>query len=109
IRTPAFDVLDEEYRRQHAKLDDDLARIVGRLAEAPELMGEHVPELRRLALPIFKTRCKDSCHSIVASAAEVLKVKNGQERPIVLSPLPPAGWKRCPTVFESKKERGGRE
>jgi hypothetical protein len=30
-------------------------------------MGDHVPELGELALPIFKTRCKDSCHRIGAS------------------------------------------
>jgi hypothetical protein len=32
-------------------------------------MGEHVPELGGVALPIFKTRCKDSCHRIGASGA----------------------------------------
>ena len=39
------------------------------MTEAPELMGDHVPELGKLALPIFKTRCKDSCHKIGASGA----------------------------------------
>lgn len=53
------------YGRQHSKLEHDL----GRLAEAPDLMGDHVPELRDMALPIFKTRCKDSCHRIGASGA----------------------------------------
>jgi hypothetical protein len=32
-------------------------------------MGDHVPELGKLALSIFKTRCKDSCHKIGASGA----------------------------------------
>ena len=32
-------------------------------------MGDHVPEFRGLALPIFKTRCKDTCHRIGASGA----------------------------------------
>ena len=32
-------------------------------------MGDHVAELGGLALPIFKTRCKDSCHRIGASGA----------------------------------------
>ena len=32
-------------------------------------MGDHVPELGKVALPIFKTRCKDSCHKIGASGA----------------------------------------
>ena len=69
IRTPAFDLLAAAYAREHPKLEDDLAWLLGRLAEAPELMGDHVPELRGLALPIFKTRCKDTCHRIGASGA----------------------------------------
>ena len=32
-------------------------------------MGNHVPELKGLALPIFKARCKDSCHNLGASGA----------------------------------------
>jgi hypothetical protein len=69
FRTPAFDLLAAEYVREHSKLEPDLAWLIGRLEEAPELMGDHVPELRCLALPIFKTRCKDSCHKIGASGA----------------------------------------
>lgn len=69
IRTPAFDLLADDYRDEHPKLEHDLAWLIGRLAEAPELMGNHVPELRGLALPIFKTRCKDTCHRIGASGA----------------------------------------
>ena len=69
IRTPAFDLLAGEYAREHSKLEEDLFWLTGRLAEAPEQMGDHVPELGGLALPIFKTRCKDSCHRIGASGA----------------------------------------
>jgi hypothetical protein len=69
IRTPAFELLAADYAREHPKLEEDINWLAGRLAEAPELMGDHVPELGRLALPIFKTRCKDSCHKIGASGA----------------------------------------
>lgn len=69
IRTPAFDLLAADYARQHPKLEADLLWLNGRLEEAPDLMGDHVPELAKLALPIFKTRCKDSCHKIGASGA----------------------------------------
>ena len=69
IRTPSFDLLAGDYGSKHPKLADDIAWLIGRLAEAPELMGDHVPELRGLALPIFKTRCKDTCHRIGASGA----------------------------------------
>src|SRR5580704_15932220 len=68
-RTPAFDLLAAEYAREHPKLKDDLDWLTGRLAEAPEQMGDHVPELGGVALPIFKTRCKDTCHRIGASGA----------------------------------------
>lgn len=69
IRTPAFDALASGYAREHPRLEEDLKWLLGRLAEAPELMGDHVPELAKVALPIFKTRCKDSCHRIGASGA----------------------------------------
>ena len=69
IRTTAFELLTAEYTREHSRLMEDLDWLLGRLAEAPELMGDHVPELGRLALPVFKTRCKDSCHRIGASGA----------------------------------------
>lgn len=58
-----------EYAREHSKLEENLLWLAGRLAEAPEQMGDHVSELGGLALPIFKTRCKDSCHRIGASGA----------------------------------------
>src|SRR5882724_3315846 len=67
--TPAFDLLAHDYGRNHKNLESDLAWLKGRLEEAPELMGDHVPELGGLAHPIFKTRCKDSCHRIGASGA----------------------------------------
>ena len=68
IRTPAFDLLAHDYASDgHNKLEEDLAWLIGRLAQAPGLMGDHVPELKNLALPIFKTRLKDSCHKIGAS------------------------------------------
>jgi hypothetical protein len=69
IRTPVFDLLVAGYASDHSKLNDNLGWLTGRLAEAPELMGDHVQELGQLALPIFKTRCKDSCHNIGASGA----------------------------------------
>lgn len=69
IRTPAVDLLAKDYGKTHANLEDDLTWLIGHLALAPEQMGDHVPELGGLALPIFKTRCKDSCHKIGSSGA----------------------------------------
>jgi|ERR1051325_5152 hypothetical protein len=69
IRTPAFDLLARDYAREHSRIEMDLAWVTGRLEQAPELMGDHVMELGGVALPIFKTRCKDSCHKIGASGA----------------------------------------
>jgi hypothetical protein len=45
IRTPAFDLLAAQYAREHFKLEADITWLTGRLAEAPEQMGDHVPEL----------------------------------------------------------------
>ncbi len=69
VRTPAFNLLAHDYARQHGKLEEDLQWLAGRLATAPDLIGDHVPDLKKLALPVFKTRCKDSCHSLGASGA----------------------------------------
>ena len=69
IRTPAFERLVEDYSKQHRRLGEDVEWLAGRLATAPEFMGDHVPELKGLALPIFKARCKDSCCSLGASGA----------------------------------------
>ena len=70
VETPAFTALVAGYVKDgHKKLPDDLAWLTGRLAEAPEQMGDHVPGLKKLPLPVFKARCKDSCHQLGASAA----------------------------------------
>lgn len=70
VETPAFAALAAGYVKDgHTKLREDLIWLEGRLAEAPEQMGDHVPGLKKLPLPIFKTRCKDSCHQLGASAA----------------------------------------
>ncbi len=68
VRLSPFDSLVNKYISEgHKNLEEDLNWLTGRLAVAPELIGDHVPELKHLALPIFKTRCKDSCHGIGAS------------------------------------------
>ena len=70
VETPAFAALVAGYVKDgHKKLPQDLEWLKGRLAEAPEKMGDHVPGLKKLPLPVFKARCKDSCHQLGASAA----------------------------------------
>ena len=70
VETPAFAALVAGYVKDgHKKLPQDLEWLKGRLAEAPEQMGDHVPGLKKLPLPVFKARCKDSCHQLGASAA----------------------------------------
>ena len=70
VETPAFTAAVADYVKDgHKKLPEDLAWLAGRLAEAPEQMGDHVPGLKKLPLPVFKARCKDSCHRLSASAA----------------------------------------
>lgn len=67
IRTAPFDVLMADAEMEHPRLEADLNWLIGRLAMAPEAMGVRVTDLAKLPLPIFKTRCKDSCHSQGAS------------------------------------------
>jgi len=69
ILTPPFSGLVSGYSREHPNLEEDLKWILGRLEVDPERMGNHVPELGKLKFPIYKTRCKDSCHSLGASGA----------------------------------------
>ena len=64
IRTPAFGLLLADYRKAHRNTEEDLAWLESKLKLAPEMMGERVPQLQNLALPIYKTRCKDSCCGI---------------------------------------------
>jgi hypothetical protein len=68
IQTKPFDTLVADYTRGHPKLQEDLDWLIGRIAVNPECMGNRVPELAKLQIPIFKTRCKDSCHSLGASS-----------------------------------------
>ena len=68
--TPAFAALVIEYvKAGHKNLPGDLLWLTIRLAEAPEQVGDHVQGLKKLPLPVFKARCKDSCHQLGASAA----------------------------------------
>ncbi|HUJ09377.1 MAG TPA: hypothetical protein VL171_05065 [Verrucomicrobiae bacterium] len=64
VRTPAFETTVKDYSKAHRGLDDDVVWLEGKLKLAPEQLGERVPQLQNLALPIFKTRCKDSCCKI---------------------------------------------
>ena len=68
IRTPQFESLLTELAHSHPAIEQDIAWLVGRLAAAPEVMGNRVMDLSQLALPIFKTRCKDSCHNLGVSS-----------------------------------------
>jgi hypothetical protein len=67
IRTPAFEFLLTDYAKPHRGLDGDIEWLESKLTLAPKQIGERVPQLQNLALPIYKTRCKDSCHNIGAS------------------------------------------
>ena len=69
IRTPAFDSLLMDVQDQHPAIERDMTWLIARLTTAPEVMGNRVVDLSHMALPIYKTRCKDSCHNLGASAA----------------------------------------
>jgi len=85
VRPPAFDLLLEAYQKHHRQLDDDISWLQSKLKVAPEAMGERVPQLQNLALPIFKTRCKDSCCKIGSSGGwRVYYAINKERRKVFL-------------------------
>lgn len=68
-RTKPFLALIETEGIAHAKLLlEDLPWLEGRLALAPDKMGDRVSGLKNLNLPVYKTRLKDSCCNLSASA-----------------------------------------
>jgi hypothetical protein len=67
VRTAVFRSLLAGYAKTHRALERDIDWLESKLRLAPEQFGERVPQLQHLALPIYKTRCKDSCHNIGAS------------------------------------------
>ena len=67
VQTSAFELLVADYQKKHRDLSEDLEWLEGRLKIAPDKLGNLVPQLQNLALPIYKTRCKDSCCNIGAS------------------------------------------
>ena len=60
-RTIPFNGLIQEIILEHLDFQKDLEWLEGRLVLAPETMGDHVPGLKGLNLPVFKTRLRDSC------------------------------------------------
>jgi mRNA-degrading endonuclease RelE of RelBE toxin-antitoxin system len=85
VRTSAFKLLLADYAKTHRQLGGDISWLEEKLNLSPESLGERVPHLQNLAFPIFKTRCKDSCHNIGASGGwRVYYAVNKEERSILL-------------------------
>jgi mRNA-degrading endonuclease RelE of RelBE toxin-antitoxin system len=85
VRTPAFGLLLAGYGKAHRKIEEDLAWLESKLKLAPQMMGERVPQLQNLALPIYKTRCKDSCCNIGQSGGwRVYYAVNKDTRKVLL-------------------------
>jgi mRNA-degrading endonuclease RelE of RelBE toxin-antitoxin system len=85
VRSPAFEITCKDYGRAHRDLDDDIAWLETKLKLAPEMLGERVPQLQKLALPVYKTRCKDSCCRIGQSGGwRIYYAINKDERKVFL-------------------------
>lgn len=85
VRTPAIEALVAEYRKSHRKIEDDISWLESKLKLSPETMGERVPQLQNLALPIYKTRSKDSCCNIGQSGGwRIYYAVNKETRKIFL-------------------------
>ena len=64
-RTPPFQAQLDALQRKHPSLERDVDWLRGRLEQAPDAIGDHARQIRA-ALPVFKTRCKDSCCNLSA-------------------------------------------
>jgi hypothetical protein len=68
-RTKPFSSLIQNEEKKHTKLiTEDLPWLEGRLTIAPDKMGDKITGLKNLNLPVYKTRLKDSCCNLSASA-----------------------------------------
>ena len=69
-RTKPFAAMIQEEALTHPKLiAEDLPWLEGRLILAPDRMeGDRLSALKNLNLPVYKTRLKDSCCDLSASA-----------------------------------------
>jgi hypothetical protein len=68
-RTKPFAKILHNERVTHNKLVTlDLPWLEGRLVLAPDKMGDRLCGLKNLNLPVYKTRLKDSCCNLSASA-----------------------------------------
>ena len=65
-RTRPFIVALSEIAKGHPKIEEDLAWLEGRLQQAPDKIGDHVQGIKA-PIPVYKTRCKDSCCRLAAS------------------------------------------
>jgi mRNA-degrading endonuclease RelE of RelBE toxin-antitoxin system len=66
VRHAAFSLSLKKLTKKHPAIETDVAWLEGRLKMNPALLGTPIPNLK-LALPVYKTRLKDSCCKIGAS------------------------------------------
>jgi hypothetical protein len=83
IKTSPFVALESVAAADHPALANDLDWLIGRLQSSPETMGDRVSNLAQFALPIFKTRLKDSCHALGASGGWRIYYAIHKEKQIV--------------------------
>lgn len=84
VRTAPFTALLTEISADHRNIESDIVWLEGRLAQAPEQIGDCVPGLASQH-PVFKTRCKDSCCRLSASEAwRVYYTVNKSEKQVAL-------------------------
>ena len=67
LRTKPLVLLLKEVSKTHPAFEGvDLPWLEGRIRYAPTKMGDHIPGLKNLNLPVFKARLKDSCVAVRA-------------------------------------------
>jgi mRNA-degrading endonuclease RelE of RelBE toxin-antitoxin system len=84
VRHAAFSLSLRKLSKKHSAVETDVEWLEGRLKINPTLLGTPIPNLK-LALPVYKTRLKDSCCKIGAQGGwRLVYAINVEKREVTL-------------------------
>jgi mRNA-degrading endonuclease RelE of RelBE toxin-antitoxin system len=84
VRHAAFSLSLKKLAKKHSAVESDVEWLEGRLKMNPILLGTPIPNLK-LALPVYKTRLKDSCCKMGAQGGwRLIYAINVEKREVTL-------------------------
>jgi mRNA-degrading endonuclease RelE of RelBE toxin-antitoxin system len=84
VRHAAFSLSLKKLAKKHSAVESDVEWLEGRLKMNPMLLGTPIPNLK-LALPVYKTRLKDSCCRVGASGGwRIIYAINAEKKLVTL-------------------------